>query len=207
MLASIRCSVCICCGFGALQVWRRTSSCGTDRLIGLPFAHEVGQRRTRPFRCVLARAADVHEADDALVLGEAEERRPRRDRTRPSRSAIARRNRAPARRAAGCRRRSRPTAAVPAPESSDAGRRCARSRPRSAARSRSARDPCRSLRFGDVGVVREVDLGERVAQRSPRFAANQQQAPRRELAVVGHADRPLPATHRAAPASGPGSPS
>ncbi len=162
--------------------------CSALGLRPCPLTDNIGQLRAEAFRRFFPRCSDVHECDDAFVPAEPEQLRHVAIVGSPAGQPSARRSRAPGRRAAGCRRHSRPTIPVPARASSDDWAR--RVRPRDDQRRETEAIAILLHHRGRHGrVVAKVDFGECFAEPCACFAADQQQPPRRELAVVGHADR------------------
>ena len=156
-------------------------------VLRVPCGQQVGQRRTVAVGHLDLRRAQVHEADHVFVVPPARASRPLRGRTRPSRSATARRSPARTRRAAGCRPHCPRTAFArsPAPCCRHAGR-----RPRRvpAERRCSAHAPFQ-LGVGHVRVIADRDRGQLLAERELRLTLQSDQPERHQLAVVGHADR------------------
>ena len=168
---------------------------GVDQMRGrrhrwaTPFADDGRERGTRALGRGFARGADVHEADDALVFGKPEQRRriaivggpagqPLRaetERLRAEQQVVGD--------AAGA------TGSVPAPAPSDDP---ASMRAITATISGAKLKRSRSLSITDGGAsgsLRRWISASALAEPRARIAADQQQAPRRQLAVIGHADR------------------
>ena len=145
-------------------------------------------RRPRSLRYRLARRADVHEGDDALVRGKTEQRGGFRIVGRPAREPLrgqAHRLRADQQvvsDAAGRQNlllhRNLRIIVVDAGDHHDDQR-----------RERITFAVLGQFRWRNVRLDSRVNLGQAFAEPHARIAAYQQHPPRREFAVIGHADR------------------